>query len=609
MGRSRDIAAFLGKTELSNANNNALLNTASSIDAGLDSAAVINLVGTGLTVYATPNLLPTSGLTAGDQAFVTSNSRIYISNGSGWYNVALINSTPTFTTGPDATYALSNDLTPTVITLVAQDSDGQVITYSATDSGMDGIATLSQDSSVFTITPLTDSAGGDIGTFTITFQATDGIGIASALSTFTLSFGPDWSATPAETIIRASDTQAADRFGNSVSISSDGTYAIVSAHFEDGGAGDPLTSAGAVYVYVRSGSTWTQQAKLTASDAQTQDEFGYSISISGDGSYVIVGARAEDGGVGDPLSNAGAAYIFVRSGSTWTQQAKLVAPSPASNTNFGRAVDINSDGTYVMIGTPYEQTVAPATGAVYVFTRSGSTWTQQAKIEASDAQTNDWFGSSVAINPDATYAVIGATLLGGGRGGAAYIFTRSGSTWTEQQKIQSSDIQADDFFGRLGTSINSDGTYVTVTAFDEDGGVGDPLTNAGAAYVFTRSGSTWTEQAKIVSSDLSGGDDFGFSSSMNADATYLIVGSRYHVGVSGDPLFRSGAAYIFSRSGSTWTEVKKLTSSDLQGSDQFGTGVSMSSDGNYIIVGAPFEDGGAGNPTGDAGAAYIYEAG
>lgn len=172
---NRDIAKILGLTEAENTDNLPLA------------------TGSGLTVYATPDLLPTSGLTAGDQAFVTSNNRIYISNGSGWYNVALINSTPTFTTGPDAAYALATDLTPTVITLVAQDSDGQVVTYSATPSGMDGIATLSQDSSVFTVTPLHDSAGGGTGSFTITFQATDGIGIASEVSTFSLTFGAVYS--------------------------------------------------------------------------------------------------------------------------------------------------------------------------------------------------------------------------------------------------------------------------------------------------------------------------------------------------------------------------------------------------------------------------------
>ena len=173
---NRDIAKILGRTEAANTDNVALGS------------------GSGLTVYATPDLLPTSGLTAGDQAFVTSNNRIYISNGSGWYNVALINSTPTFTTGPDGSYALATDLTPTVITLVAQDSDGQAVTYSATaDSNMTPLATLSQDSSVFTVTPLHDSAGGGTGSFNITFQATDGIGIASEVSTFSLTFGATYS--------------------------------------------------------------------------------------------------------------------------------------------------------------------------------------------------------------------------------------------------------------------------------------------------------------------------------------------------------------------------------------------------------------------------------
>ena len=173
---NRDIAKILGRTEAANTDNVALGS------------------GSGLTVYATPSLLPTSGLSAGDQAFVTSNNRIYISNGSGWYNVALINSTPTFTTGPDGSYALATDLTPTVITLVAQDSDGQSITYSATaDNNMTPLATLSQDSSVFTVTPLHDSAGGGTGSFNITFQATDGIGIASEVSTFSLTFGATYS--------------------------------------------------------------------------------------------------------------------------------------------------------------------------------------------------------------------------------------------------------------------------------------------------------------------------------------------------------------------------------------------------------------------------------
>jgi hypothetical protein len=581
---NRDIAKILGRTEAVNTDNVALGS------------------GSGLTVYATPNLLPTSGFAAGDQAFVTSNNRIYISNGSGWYNVALINSTPTFTSGPAGSYALATDLTPTVITLVAQDSDGQAVTYSGTPSGMDGIATLSQDSSVFTVTPLTDSAGGNIGSFTITFQATDGIGIASALSTFTLSFGPDWSATPTESILRASDAQADDWFAWQVAISADGNYAIVGARYEDTGG----SNAGAAYIFTRSGSTWSQQQKITASDAQADDYFGYSVSINSDATYAIVGAYGEDTGGTD----AGAAYIFTRSGSTWTQQQKIVSSDIQEGDYFGFSVSINSDATYAICGAEYEDTGGSNAGAAYVFTRSGSTWTQQAKITASDAQASDFFGYSVSINSDATYAIVGARQEDGGAGdpltdaGAAYVFTRSGSTWTQQAKLVSSDAQASDYFG-LNVSINSDGTYAIVAAYGE----GDPLYRSGAAYIFTRSGSSWSQQQKIVSSDLQASDYFGYDVSINSDATIAIVSALFEDGGSGDPFSNAGAAYIFTRSGSTWTEVKKLTASDAQASDLFGQSVSISSDGSYAIVGARGEDGGAGDPLSAAGAAYIYEAG
>ena len=600
MSRSRDIADFLGKTEIANTANNALLNAASSIDAGLDSAQVLAIAG-GLTVYATPNLLPTSGLSAGDQAFVTSNNRIYISNGSGWYNVALINSTPTFTSGPAGSYALATDLTPTVITLVAQDSDGQVVTYSGTPSGMDGIATLSQDSSVFTVTPLTDSAGGNIGSFTITFQATDGIGIASALSTFTLSFGPDWSATPTESRIIASDAQVSGYFGFSVSISSDSNYVIAGArnHTVSG-----FATAGAAYVYVRSGSTWTQQAKLVASDPAESVDLGYATAINSDGTYAVVGAPNDDTGG----TNKGSAYIFVRSGSTWTQQQKIQASDTASDTGsltFGEAVSISSDGSCVIIGAQWADNGGTSdTGAAYVFTRSGSTWSQQAKLVASDASTSSGFGYSVSINSDATYAAVGAfgddtTSL---NAGAAYIFTRSGSTWSQQQKIVSPDLQAGDWFGRA-ISINPDGSYVIVGSANADGGAAE---NVGAAYVFTRSGSTWSQQAKLTASDAQTGDQFGQGVAINSDASYVIIGAMFEDGGAGDPAGAAGAAYIFERSGSTWTQLRKLTSSISDANYRFGMSVGISSDASYVVVGEWLSHTGA---TIDTGAAYIYEAG
>jgi hypothetical protein len=581
---NRDIAKILGRTEAVNTDNVALGS------------------GSGLTVYATPNLLPTSGLTVGDQAFVTSNNRIYISNGSGWYNVALINSTPTFTSGPAGSYALATDLTPTVITLVAQDSDGQVVTYSGTPSGMDGIATLSQDSSVFTVTPLTDSAGGNIGSFTITFQATDGIGIASALSTFTLTFGPDW-ASATETILRnpvviaGGYAYTSPEFAYGVSISTDGNYIAVGARQE---FANSSSNGGAVYIYTRSGSTWTQQARLVGSTVSTDYRFGSSVSINSDGTYLLVGAATKNSGVGT-------AYVFTRSGSTWTQQAEIPSPTATADL-FGLRSAINSTGDLVAIcaqNNPGAGAAYTQSGAVHVYSRSGSTWTLQQTLRASDENTYWRFGRSAKFNSDGTYIIIGAPMSSTGTGnGAAYIFTRSGSTWTQQAKITASDAEVDDYFG-TSVSINSDATYAICGAEYEDTGGN----NAGAAYVFTRSGSTWTQQQKIVSSDIQGGDLFGGGVSMNSDASYVVVAA---IGEDDDGTFSNpGAVYVFSRSGSTWTEVKKLTASDLQGNDLLGnnSAIDISGDGKYVIAGTNGEDGGAGDPLPGAGAAYIYEAG
>ena len=552
----------------------------------------------GITVYSSIDDLPSTAST-GEKALVTLTNTLYLYN-SGWYKIALINNfNPQWVTQPAATYDLAINSTPTVITMLATDSDDVPIRYVATtDSGFNSIATVSHDSdkhNVFTIIP-TDSENGAAtgGTGTITFKATDGVNQVQQVSTFSLSFGPDWSVAPTESKLVASDPQVSDLFGFSVSISSDGSYAIVGANREDTGG----TDAGAAYIFTRSGSTWTQQQKITASDIEASDSFGNSVSISSDGSYAIVGAPQEDTGA----SSAGAAYIFSRSGSTWTQQQKIQASDPEATDYFGVSVSISSDGSYAIIGAQYEDTGGSNTGSAYIFSRSGSTWTQQQKIQTSDIQAGDLFGYSVSINSDGTYAIVGAAYedTGGSSAGAAYVFSRSGSTWTQQQKIQASDIQASDNFG-ISVSISSDGSYAIVSTPYEDTGGGD----AGAAYIFSRSGSTWTQQQKIQASDAQAGDNFGQSVSISSDGSYAIIGAHREDGAITD----AGAAYIFSRSGSTWTQERKITASDAQASDFFGFSVSISSDGSYAIVSAYGEDGGAGDTITAAGAAYIYEAG
>jgi len=531
----------------------------------------------GTNVYTTIAELPLSGNDDGSLAFVSGNNRLYIWNGAGWFNIAMINTSPSITTGPDASYAFAVDGTPIVLTLVAEDPEGFPITwsYQVTTGSLGSTATVGQSDNVFTITPSTSEA--DIGAFGITFTASDGINLATAASSFSLSFGPNWSLTTQQQKIVASDIQANDNFGYSVAISGD--TAVVGAHYEDTGA----TSAGSVYIFTRSGTTWTQQQKIQASDLQANDQFGISVSIDGD--TAVVGAWYEDTGGAD----AGSAYIFTRSGTTWTQQQKIQSSDIQAGDQCGYSVAISGDT--VVVGANREDTGGSNAGAAYVFTRSGSTWTQQQKIQASDLQTTDQFGMSVAIDGDTVVVAAYAEDTGGADAGSAYIFTRSGTTWTQQQKILSSDIEAYDYFG---TSVSIDGDTVVVTAQSED--TGD--INAGAAYIFTRDGTTWTQQQKIQASDAEGSDSFGASVSIDGDT--IVVGA-YGEDTGGA---NAGAAYVFTRSGTTWTQQQKIVASDAEASDQFGSSVSIS--GDTVVVGAYADDTGG---TTDAGAAYIFVAG
>ena len=488
------------------------------------------------------------------------------------------NTAPVIGTGPSATYTLAEDGTPTVITLAATDADGHAITWSyEVVSGSLGSTTVTNVGSVFTITPSTDE--NDAGTFQLRFVASDGAASDTDVAEFTLAFGPNWTLTTQQAKILSSDIYAGDRFGHSVAI--DGDTAIVSAFqkVKEGGGNE----AGAAYVFTRSGTTWTQQAKLLPNVLEEYDNFGSSVGISGD--TVVIGSRGDRSPAGLPWS--GSAYIFTRSGTTWTQQARIQPSEVEQSDYFGYSVAI--DGDTVVVGAQLEDTGADGAGSAYIYTRSGTTWTQQAKIQASDKQASDEFGFSVAIDGDTV--VVGATYedTGGSDAGAAYVFTRSGTTWTQQAKLLASDRQASDYFGWW---VTVDGDTAIVGAPAEDTG-GDA---AGAAYIFTRSGTTWTQQAKIQS-DAAADVWFGQSVSVEGDA---MVVSAYRQDTGGA---NAGAAYIFTRDGTTWTQEVKIQASDAAANDLFGWSVAMS--GNTVISGAYNETSGGNS----GGAAYIFVAG
>jgi hypothetical protein len=406
-------------------------------------------------------------------------------------------------------------------------------------------------------------------------RITDGLSNVCDLSVVNVEAGWD-----AGTKIQASDKQQSDYFGWSVSMSSDGTRVIVGAYSEDTG-GD---ATGAAYIFALSGGSWSQEAKIQSSDIQASDYFGYRVSMSGDGTKVIVGANQESTGA----TYAGAAYIFAYSSGSWSQEAKIQASDKQADDEFGQSVSMSSDGTKVIVGAWQEDTGGSNAGAAYIFALSGGSWDTGTKIQASDKQDSDRFGYKVSMNSDGTKVIVGAWQdeTGGSYAGAAYIFALSGGSWSQQAKIQASDKQAHDYFG-YSVSMSSDGTKVIVGAFAEDTGGG----SAGSAYIFALSGGSWSQQAKIQASDPEANDRFGRSVSMNSDGTKVIVGAWLE-DTGGT---NAGAAYIFAYSSGSWSQQQKIQASDKQADDYFGQSVSMSGDGTKVIVGADREDTGATN--------------
>jgi hypothetical protein len=374
-----------------------------------------------------------------------------------------------------------------------------------------------------------------------------------------------------------SDGMASDLFGNAVAISGD--TAVVGAVFADTAGG---TNAGAAYVYVRSGSVWAQQQKLTASDGAGSQKYGISVAISGD--TIIVGAQ------GNGTTDAGAAYVYTRSGTVWTQQQKLTASDGAAADLFGYSVSITNDTA--VVGAILDDNGGGAdAGSAYVFARSGTVWTQQQKLMASDGAATDKFGNAVAIS--------GETVVIGAREndapftdtGSAYVFTRSAGVWSQQQKLTASDAATGD---QLGYSVAIYGDRIVTGAQSADTFLG---TDAGAAYVFLRSGTVWSQTDKLFGFFGTANDHFGQSVSISNDR--LVVG-----GILGDTTggTDAGYAWVFKLTNATWKAFQRITASDGAAADEFG--VSVAIDGDTSIVGAESDDTPGGT---DAGSIYVFK--
>lgn len=473
--------------------------------------------------------------------------------------------------------------------------------------------------------------------------------------------------------ISGNTSGSGDQFGYSIALSGDGnTLAIGSLNESsnatgiNGAQGNNLASeSGAVYVFARSGGVWVQQAYVKASNADASDRFGHSVTLSDSGDVLAVGAFAEDGGASgvnanqadNSVTNAGAAYVFTRTAGVWAQQAYLKASNLSPGTSieyFGWSVSLSGDGNLLAVGAPNEDSnatgvngdqgndLASASGAVYVFSRSGATWTQQAYVKASNTQANDQFGVSVRLSSNGGTLAVGApaedsnavgidgdqTSNAASYSGAVYVYVRNGGSWSQQAYIKASNTGADDQFG-YGLAISANGDTLAVGAPAEDssatGTNGDQMSNAasnsGAVYMYHRAGGTWSQQAYVKASNTGAGDQFGASVALSGSGNTLAAGASPEDGnatgvnaQANDLAVDSGAAYVFVRGSATWSQGAYVKASNTQAGDLFGLSTALSGDGDTLASGAPAEDSHAPGINGDqagntftsSGAAYVF---
>ncbi len=373
--------------------------------------------------------------------------------------------------------------------------------------------------------------------------------------------------------LNTSGGSAEDYFGISVSLSGD--QALVGVPYDDDLGGD----SGSAYIYSSSGTVWSQADKLVPTNGEADDRFGTRVALQGD--VALVGAEQDD----DRGTVAGAAYVFARSGTAWSQTRKLTAKDGAAGDFLGRSVALGEG--VALLGAPYDNDQGKYSGSAYVFTRSGTVWNYTQKLHANFGKAYDEFGWAVAVEDD--WAVVGARWesTAGTTAGAAYVFSRSGTTWTQRQRLTAADASAADEFGQ--EVAISDKTLMISAPFDDDKGG-----SAGAVYIYTRTGMAFKPLQKLTASDGSTNDVFGTSVALSGDSAVVGADADDVRGVN------AGAVYLFTRSGTVWREQQKLTADNGKGGDGFG--VSVAATVGLALIGSYKADTGGLN----AGSAYFF---
>ncbi|HRI06460.1 MAG TPA: DUF4215 domain-containing protein [Nannocystaceae bacterium] len=470
---------------------------------------------------------------------------------------------------------------------------------------------------------------------------------------------------------KASNTEANDTFGR-IALSADGKTLAVGASGEDSAAtgidgsqaDNTASGAGAVYVFTEVDGVWSQQAYIKASNTEAGDAFGVAVALSADGNVLAVGANGEDSAAtgvdGDQADNAasgsGAVYVFGRTGQTWSQQHYIKASNCGAADGFGGRIALASDGDTLAVAATGEDSSASGVdgnqadnsssgaGAVYVFVRAQGSWSQKAYVKASNPEAGDAFGWSLSLSADGKTLAASAlnedsaaTGIDGDQAsnaasnaGAAYVFRAVGGVWSQQAYVKASNTEANDAYGQ-SLALSADGDTLAVGAIGEDssaGGInGDQGSNAtlsaGAVYVYAYAADAWSQQAYVKASNPLTCRSLGAPVTLSPDGNTLAVVSTFEpsgaIGVGGnqfnDVVMVSGAVYLYERVKSEWSQRAYIKAPNPDVLDQFGTsGLQISADGRILAVGTNAEDsaatgiGGkqADNTASGAGAVYLY---
>ena len=326
-------------------------------------------------------------------------------------------------------------------------------------------------------------------------------------------------------------------FGRNAVLDQTGTRLAVAGPNQNNGAG--ITAVGVVYVFLRTGTTWALEATLRPSDGAFKDWFGDALTIDDTGTRIAVGEPR--GTVGTNVAQ-GAVYVYSRSGTTWTQEQKITDAAGTATSFFGRSVDISGNGSYLIIGSPAKDVGGTRnSGAALVYLRSGTTWALQATLSATDKAAGDLYGSAVAISQAGDKAIIGApkcTISGVTYAGAVYVHTRSGTTWSFSVKLSASDKTDNMQFGS-NVDLNSTGTKMVVGANNKQVG-SNP--SAGGAYVLFFNGTSWVEELILSAADGSRGDKFGWCVAIDSIGKNIAIGAPQK---NSDYVLNSGGIYTF----------------------------------------------------------------